>query len=53
MIDILDRGKYEKIKEGQEVKHTEKIVKFFEEMNKEIPPPLEIEGAKNMMTRIS
>ena len=42
----LERGKYEKIKEGQEVKYKKKIVRFIEGINKEIPPTMESEGAK-------
>ena len=37
----LDRDKYEKIKECQEVKHTDKRFKFIEGTNKEIPPQME------------
>ena len=36
----LDRGKSEKIKYGQEEKHTEKIFKFFEEINEESSPQM-------------
>ena len=41
----LDRGKYEKIKEVQEVKNTENRVHFCEGMNKEIPHQMESEGS--------
>ena len=36
------RGKYENIKEGQEVKYTKKIVKSVESINKDIPLPMQI-----------
>ena len=36
----LDRGKSDKIKGGQEVNNTEKIVKLVEGMNKYIPPQM-------------
>ena len=41
----LYRGKYYKIKEGQEVKHAKKIVKLVEGINKESTSTMEIEWA--------
>ena len=41
----LDRGKSEKIKEVKEANHTKKIVKLIEGINKDIPPPMDKEGA--------
>ena len=49
----LERGKYNKIKEDQEVKHTDKIVKFIEGVNKDISPQMEIKGENNLMIQIS
>ena len=42
----LDRCKSDKIKEVQEIKHTEKGFKYAEGMNKESPTQMEIGGAK-------
>ena len=41
----LDRGKSENIEEFQEVKHTNKRVKFIDRTNKERTPKLKSEGA--------
>ena len=49
----LDRGKSEKIKKVQMVKHTEKRVKFVEGITEEIHSQMESEGVKNMMMNIS
>ena len=42
VINWMYRGKYENIKEGQEVKYTKKIVKSVESINKDIPLPMQI-----------
>ena len=42
----LGRGKYEKIKEVQEVKNTEKRFKLVEGINKDNPPQMDIVRAK-------
>ena len=41
----LDRGEYEKIKEGQEIKQTERIVKFVEGRNTDSLTQMKSEGA--------
>ena len=41
----LDRGKSKNIKNCQESKQMKKIVKLIEGINKDIPPPMDKEGA--------
>ena len=48
----LDRGKYDNIKEGQDVKQMIKRFKLVEGMNKESSTQMEIEEAKNQMMHI-
>ena len=43
----LEKGKYYNVKKSQELKKTNKRVKFSEGINTEIPPPMESEGEKN------
>ena len=46
------RGKSDKIKESKEAKKKKKITKYFEDINKEIPDPMESEGKKNLTMQI-
>ena len=46
------RGKSDKIKESKEAKKKKKINKYFEDINKEIPNPMESEGKKNLTMQI-